>query len=164
MRNLVRAFTVLSCDCSRSTFINTDSAANMHGGPQICWTPWIDFKTDESGTSTSRRGEQRCAAPGRPHLGLDAGIEGLLGDGGGAGHVLVRAVGAAADEARRQLAGPPVLLDRVRELRGGRRNGTVRRCPKAIILYTFTSVGAIRCWTFNLGQLRSQKWLSWFPL
>lgn len=58
-----------------------------------------------------------CSLLLKQHLGLDAGLQRLLGDAGGARHVLVGAVGAAADEAGRQLARPPVLLDGICQLR-----------------------------------------------
>ena len=52
-----------------------------------------------------------AGADGEGDLGLDAGVQGLLGDGGGAGHVLVGRVGAGADEASLELRGPAGLLD-----------------------------------------------------
>lgn len=63
------------------------------------------------------------------HLGLNAGVERLAGDGGRALHVLVAGVGARPDQARLQLGRPLVGLERLRKLaqavRQVRREGPV---------------------------------------
>lgn len=61
---------------------------------------------------TRRHGEQR--------LSLDTVVKSILSNGSRTAHVLVRGVGAAADQANLQLLGPFVLLDGLSELANGR--------------------------------------------
>jgi hypothetical protein len=75
------------------------------------------------------------------HLGLDAGVQGLAGNAGGALHVLIAGVGARADEARLELRGPLVGLQRLRKLRQGvrqiGREGAVNlRMPMRLITFS----------------------------
>jgi hypothetical protein len=52
-------------------------------------------------------------------LGLDTVVEGITGNGGSAGHILVRGVGARADQTDLELVGPAVVLDSLAELGDG---------------------------------------------
>ena len=52
-------------------------------------------------------------------LGLDAVVEGITGDGGATRHILVRGVGARADQTSLELNGPVVVLDGLGELGEG---------------------------------------------
>lgn len=56
---------------------------------------------------------------GEESLGFDAVVEGITGDGGGAGHILVRGVGARADKTDLDLIGPVVGLGSLGELGDG---------------------------------------------
>ena len=85
---------------------------------------------------------------GKGRLGLEAVVERLLGDAGGARHVLVGAVCAAADEADLDLGGPAVLggrgaqlLDRVRQI-GRERTVDVRLELAQVDLDHLVVVGA----------------------
>lgn len=57
-------------------------------------------------------------------LGLDTVVQGIASDGGRAGHILIRGVGARADETDLELSGPAVLLNSLLELR--ERGGKIR--------------------------------------
>jgi hypothetical protein len=61
----------------------------------------------------------RTGSDGEEGLGLDAVVESVLGNGGGTAHVLVRGVGARADQTDLELLGPAVGLDGVLELADG---------------------------------------------
>jgi hypothetical protein len=61
---------------------------------------------------------------GEQRLGLDAVVHGILCDGGSTGHVLVRGVGARADQTDLELLGPVVGLDGLLELADG--SGQIR--------------------------------------
>lgn len=52
-------------------------------------------------------------------LGLETVVQSVTGDGGATGHVLVRRVGARANETDLQVLGPVVVLDGLGELRDG---------------------------------------------
>jgi hypothetical protein len=56
---------------------------------------------------------------GEDGLGLDAVVESVLGNGSGTAHVLVRGVGARADQTDLELLGPAVGLDGILELADG---------------------------------------------
>jgi hypothetical protein len=56
---------------------------------------------------------------GEEGLGLDAVVESVLGNGSGTAHVLVRGVGARADQTDLELLGPTVGLDGLLELADG---------------------------------------------
>lgn len=54
--------------------------------------------------------------PKGTHLELEPGLEGLLGEGGRAGHVLIRRVGAGANETGAELVRPALLGEGLLEL------------------------------------------------
>jgi hypothetical protein len=56
---------------------------------------------------------------GEDGLGLDAVVESVLGNGSGTAHVLVRGVGARADQTDLELLGPTIGLDGILELADG---------------------------------------------
>lgn len=56
---------------------------------------------------------------GEDGLSLDTVVDGVTSDGGSSGHVLVRGVGARADETDLELLGPVVILDGLAELGDG---------------------------------------------
>jgi hypothetical protein len=74
---------------------------------------------------------------------------GFFGDGGGAGHVFVRGVGARADQGHFEFLWPVVLLDSIFEL--GERSGEIRGkgtvdvgLEFGQVLKAFRSVGSLR--------------------
>ena len=98
---------------ARTASVGKNETANLLESSHLTVTG--DSSTDLLGTGRDRELALR----------LETVRGGLLGDGGRAGHVLVRRVRAGADKGDLELRRPTVLLDLLGELRdGGRQIGS----------------------------------------
>ena len=97
---------------ARTTSVGKDNTTELLEGLELTVT--LNGGTDLLGTRGDSEGR----------LGLDTVVEGITSDRGGTGHILVRGVGARANQTDLELLGPAVLLDSLAEL--GDRSSQIR--------------------------------------